>query len=157
MIELDRLRRAIVQGFYLRHAAYNAPCTWDADRASTPHNECATRAEASPQPHAPGHAGTNGNGFPLVRGPDATAHDTAIRRRRAVLNEKCEAVLAVLKGRGQRRGLTATRLLEEVHRAKGINFSESVLTTQIIPTLKKGWGVENQPKIGYFWDPELEW
>jgi len=65
------------------------------------------------------------------------------------LSEKTAAVLDLLKDLPPNRGLTGPEILKKLD-DQHCHIDQSTLTKYIIPVLKKHYGVENQPRIGYY-------
>jgi hypothetical protein len=66
-----------------------------------------------------------------------------------VLSKKAKEVLELLKTLPEDEGLTGPEIIARLSQ-KSIFIDQSTLTKIIIPILKKGYGVKNQPRIGYY-------
>lgn len=74
---------------------------------------------------------------------------TIAKKLKKPISDKTAAVYELLKMMPEHRGLTGRKIIEELSK-KNIFIDQSTLTKNIIPILKKDYGVKNQPRIGYY-------
>jgi hypothetical protein len=74
---------------------------------------------------------------------------TITPKSKKLLSEKATAVLELLKTLPEHKGLTGNKIIEALSQ-ENIFIDQSTLTKNIIPVLKKDYGVKNQPRIGYY-------
>jgi hypothetical protein len=84
------------------------------------------------------------------RNSDKAGETKTIKMKpKKILSRKAIAVLELLKTLPEHEGLTGNKIIEALSQ-KRIFIDQSTLTKNIIPILKKGYGVKNQPRIGYY-------
>jgi hypothetical protein len=74
---------------------------------------------------------------------------TVAKKLKKPISDKAAAVYELLKTMPEHRGLTGRKIIEELSK-KNIFIDQSTLTKNIIPILKKDYGVKSQPRIGYY-------